>query len=104
MGEISLKYFLFQPGRPFPQVLQRSMSMPLHPPATESKLDEEKKHTHQEAGSNTQLRVHGKPPIIENQRADDALGNIVGETHLAIRSNLHQPSVQVRPVESKNDA
>ena len=93
----------FQPSRPFPQVLQRPMSMPLHPPAAENKLDEEEKHTYQEAGSNAQLRVHGKSPIIENQRADDALGDIVGETHLTIRSNLHQPPVQVRPVEGKDD-
>ena len=78
--------------------------MSLHPPAAESKLDEEKKHTYQEAGGNAQLRVHGKSPIIENQRADDALGNIVGETHLTIRGNLHQQPVQVRPVESKDDA
>lgn len=78
--------------------------MPVHPPAAEEELHNEKKHTYQEAGRNAQLIVHSQSPIIEQHRTDDALRDIISQAHFAIRNNLHQQAMQVGTVESKDYA
>ena len=77
--------------------------MTAHPPPAESELHDEEHYSYQEAGCYTQLRVKRKSPIIEQQRTNDTLGNIICKAHLTVRSNLHQPVVQVCPIESKDN-
>ena len=58
--------------------------MVFHPPFAERKLQDEERHSGQQAGRNAQIVVQGKAPVVIKHGSGNALGDVVRQAHLAV--------------------
>lgn len=78
--------------------------MVAHPPAAKGELQQEEDHTEEETGGDAPVIVQGEAPVVKDQRTDQALRDVVGETHLAIGREAHQSVVQALVVVPNEEA
>ena len=78
------------PREPLPDGLQGAVAVVVHPPSAEAGLGDEDA----DAGGHTRrvAELQMQAPVIEERGTDDALRDIVGETHTAVgHDELHGP-------------
>ena len=95
---------LLQPSSTLPRIFQWSVRMVAHPPAAKGELQQEEDHTEEETGGDAPVIVQGEAPVVKDQRTDQALRDVVGETHLAIGREAHQSVVQALVVVPNEEA
>lgn len=95
---------LLQPSSTLPRIFQRSVRMVAHPPAAKGELQQEENHTEEETGSDASVIVQGETSVVKDQRTDQALRDVVGETHLAVGREAHQSVVQALVVVLNEEA
>ena len=78
--------------------------MVVHPPAAKSELQQEEDHTEEETGGDAPVIVQEEASVVKDQRTDQALRDVVGETHLAVGREAHQSVVQALVVVLNEEA
>ena len=77
------------------------MIVAFHPPGAESQLEQEDGNAHQPAVGGAEVAMKGKSPMVIKHGADDALGDIIGETHASVGCQLLQEVLKPGAVISK---
>ena len=65
--------------------------MMLQPPCAEDELQGNASYTHCQAGCVSAVVEQSESPVVEQERSDDGLTKVVGETHLAVWRDLYHP-------------
>ena len=92
-----------EPGSPFPQIFQRTVVVMLHPPVTAFPLQEEKNDSCQAAGRDGEMVVQSQSPVVKEERSDDTLGDVVGQTHFAVWNDFSQQRLHTGTVIHEQD-
>ena len=72
----------FEPRGFFPKVFERAVAVMVDPDTAQGILHEEDGYAYQFAADNAHLKM--EPPVVEDERSDDALCDVVGHAHAAI--------------------
>ena len=87
LGSVLL-FMLSDPSGAFPDVFERSVAVAACPETAEDVLYDEDGDADEEAAGDAESGVES--PVIIYGRADDALGDIVGHAHFAVRNQGRQ--------------
>lgn len=72
------------PSEALPCIFEWSVGVACHPPSAEEVLGAEQSYAEQETGGDAEMSVHAEPPVVVDEGADDALGDVVGHAHAAV--------------------
>ena len=78
--------------------------MMLHPPCAEDELYCDAADSEGKAGCVAAYIPEVESPVVEYDGSDERLAQIVGQTHLTVWGDLHQPVLSRCPVIKEGDA